>query len=63
MREAYRLQKGSLEESLTGADKSLAIFILFTGKELPEYNLVAEKMTLILQRLQKLSNEQIAANT
>ncbi len=57
MRDAYRLQKNELQSQLVAADKSINVFILYVGKELPEYELVFEKFTTILKRLIKLSNE------
>ncbi len=57
MREAYRLQKNELQQQLKIQNKSLSIFILYTGKELPAYDLVYEKFTAILNRLIKLANE------
>ena len=62
MKEAYRLQKHPLEQLLSQQNKALVLFILFTGKELPEYSLVKEKMDLIFQKLQRLCNEKTAAN-
>jgi ribonuclease P protein component len=50
-REAYRLQKGPLLERLTGKGLSLAVFFIYTGKELPEYATVSEKIGVILQKL------------
>ena len=56
MRESYRLQKDLLEnESIPG--KSLHIFFIYTGKDLPEYRVVFEKTGLILKRLVKLIHE------
>ena len=57
MREAYRLQKNELQQQLQLQNKSLSVFILYTGKELPAYELVFEKFTSILNRLIKLVNE------
>jgi len=57
MREAYRLQKNELELSLKTAQKNLSVFVLYTGKELPEYEIVFEKFTAILNRLIKITNE------
>jgi ribonuclease P protein component len=55
MREAYRLQKNNLQHSLTISGKQLAIFFLYTGKELPDFNLIKEKMSLLLQNLEKIA--------
>ncbi len=62
MREAYRLQKMPLEQLIADQHKTLVLFILFTGRELPDYNSVSDKMLLLLQKLQKLSNEKTATN-
>ncbi len=51
LREAYRLQKLPLESALKSAGKALAIFFIYTGKELPVYAEVYEKMRIILQRI------------
>lgn len=63
MRESYRLQKNELFNSLVVSKQSIAVFILYTGNELPEYDLVFSKMTLIIKRLQKIINEETAGNT
>ena len=63
MRETYRLQKNELKQLLLQKNKRLAIFILYTGKEVPDYDLVNEKMNLILQKLQRITNEKTVANT
>jgi ribonuclease P protein component len=57
MREAYRLQKGMLHDQLTLHQKNLSVFFLYTGKELPAYDLLFEKMGLAIKRLIKLSDE------
>ena len=51
MREAYRLQKAPLEQALQTKQRRLALFLIYTGKELPQYTLVKEKMEVVLQRL------------
>ena len=63
MRETYRLQKNELEQLLLQKNKRLVIFILYTGKEVPDYDLVNEKMNFILQKLQRITNEKTVANT
>jgi ribonuclease P protein component len=62
MKEAYRLQKNDLQNELTQKNIQLECFLMYTGNELPEYNLVFEKMTNILKRLQKIVHENIQAN-
>ena len=56
MREAWRLQKNELQESLIKNNKTISVFILYTGKELPAYNLVFEKFTNIINRLIKITD-------
>jgi ribonuclease P protein component len=63
MREAYRLQKNELSGQLNSAQKKLSVFILYTGKELPEYELVFEKFTAILNRLIKIAHENSEVGT
>ena len=53
MREAYRLQKQALVGELAGKNRSLAVFFIYTGKELPDYGAVSEKIGVALQRLIK----------
>lgn len=51
MREAYRLQKATLEQALQTKQRRLALFLIYTGKELPEYALIKEKMEAVLNKL------------
>jgi len=51
LREAYRLKKVPLQNFLKEQNKSLAIFFIYTGKELPVFAEVHNKMEIILQRL------------
>lgn len=50
IRESYRLQKHYLQEITTG---KYAFAIIFIGKEMPDYNLVYEKMMLCLKKIIK----------
>lgn len=52
-KEAYRLQKLSLQSAiLQQKGFCLKLFLLYTGKEMPDFNLVEEKVGAILQRLE-----------
>ena len=51
LRECYRLNKTVLHEAVNDKKKPLAVFILYLGKELPEYALLDEKMKLALTKL------------
>ncbi len=63
MRESWRLQKNNLAESVRSLNKNMTVFIIFSGKELPPYNLVVEKNTALINRLLKICNETTAAYT
>ena len=54
MREVYRLQKSPLTRQLSDVKKQLALFFIYTGKEIPEYTDLLEKMNKILVRLQDI---------
>lgn len=55
IREAWRLQKNDLKQQLDTANQQLHVFFIFTGKEVPDYKLIAEKTTIALQKLEQLS--------
>ena len=57
MREAYRLQKNDLVNQLSLNKKAINIFFIYTGKEVPTYDLVFEKMGDVLKRIIKLTDE------
>ncbi|MGG9971076.1 ribonuclease P protein component [Ferruginibacter sp. SUN002] len=63
MREAYRLQKKELQQLVITGNKGMNVFFIFSGNEIPEYDLVFSKMTKALKQLQKLLNENTATNT
>jgi ribonuclease P protein component len=52
-REAYRLQKLPLLDLLKKKERSLAIFFIYTGKELPDYRTVSDKIGVLLQKLMR----------
>ena len=55
IREAWRLQKNELKQKLIEKNLQLHVFFIFTGKELPDYKLIAEKTAIALQKLEQLS--------
>jgi ribonuclease P protein component len=57
MREAWRLQKNELQLSPLLAGQSLNLFLIYTGKELPAYTMIFEKIALVITRLLKLADE------
>jgi ribonuclease P protein component len=61
MREAWRLQKNDLTQKIK--DKNLLVFIIYTGNELPGYNLIFEKTGAVIKRLIKINDEATVANS
>ncbi|MBS1946806.1 MAG: ribonuclease P protein component [Bacteroidetes bacterium] len=63
MREACRLQKNNLNQLLQERKLQLVLFVVYSGKELPEYQLVYDKIGLILQKLSNIISEKSPSNT
>lgn len=57
MRESYRLHVQPLQEYLQQQQKSLAVFILYVDKVLPEQELLHQKMQVVMKRLIKELHE------
>ena len=51
IREVYRLQNAPLKNMIKTGIKSLDIFIIYTGKELPVYTEVSVKFGQVIQKL------------
>jgi ribonuclease P protein component len=49
MREAYRLQKCELQETLSAGNKNMLLFFIYTGKELPDQTTINEKVSYVLK--------------
>jgi len=62
MKEGYRVQKNSLTEKLRHQKKCMAVFFIYTGDALPEYQMVSEKINMALNRLEKITDEIAASN-
>jgi ribonuclease P protein component len=54
IREAYRLQKNELHEQVVSKKKAINLFFIYTGKELPQYQLIYETVRIALQKLQQI---------
>lgn len=63
MREAYRLQKNNLQDTLEQTNQQAVVFILYVGNEIPVYDVVTEKIHAALKKLQKIIHEAPAANS
>jgi len=62
-REAWRLQKKQLNEKLKINGKQLNVFFIYTSKELPDYQLVKDKVAVALEKLEKFIDESTVANS
>ena len=62
-REAYRLQKNELAEKLKLSGRKLNVFFIYTDKEIPDFNLVKDKVALILKKFEKIVDENIPTDT
>ncbi len=50
-KDAWRQQKQVLEGKMDGRPERLVVFLVYTGKELPVFNVVNGKLAVILSRL------------
>jgi len=62
-REAYRLQKQELHEILKQKKIQLNVFLIYTSKEMPEFNIIKEKVNVALNKLIKIIHESVSPNT
>lgn len=62
-REAYRLQKNTLQQLLINKQKHFNVFFVFVGKGLPSFIHIYEKLSLILERLIQKMDEKNIPNT
>ena len=53
IREAWRLQKNDLKDQCKKSLIELSVFIVFTGKEMPDYKLVSGKIKEVITKLAK----------
>ena len=51
LREGFRLQQHELKQIVANSEKDLFVFILYTGKILPNYTSVFQNVGLALQKL------------
>ena len=62
-REAWRLQKNDLTEKVKKTQKQLNVFFIYTGKELPDFTTVKDKVAVALKKLADKIDENISANS
>jgi len=58
-KEAYRLQKNTLQDKLKEQNRKLNVFFIYTGKELPLYTDVYNSINTALTKLLEISNKKI----
>lgn len=63
MREAYRLNKAELLQHAVQNNLQVAAFIIYTDKVLPDFELVNNKMKLLLSKLIKVTSEAVPKNS
>jgi ribonuclease P protein component len=51
MREAYRLNKESLYQSLSEKNSNIAVMFIFIGKQMEDYQVIEKGMKLALKRI------------
>lgn len=62
-REAWRLQKNELKQKMQTSGKQLNVFFIYTGKELPDFTIVKDKVAVALKKLVDKIDENISANS
>ena len=62
-REAWRLQKDELKDKLKNSNKQLNVFLIYTGKELPDFTTVKDKVAIALKKLSDKIDENISKNS
>jgi ribonuclease P protein component len=62
-REAWRLQKIDLSEKIKTTQKQLNVFFIYTGKELPDFITVKDKVAVALKKLADKIDENIPTNS
>lgn len=56
LREGYRLQKNQLQAEIN-EQNGLSIFILYNGRELPQYEIIYRQVGVALKKMIKIINE------
>lgn len=53
LKEAWRLQRAPLEEAVSMGTRSLDVFLIFSGRELPMYSDLSKRVKKAIERLSK----------
>lgn len=62
VREAWRLQKNELQGLLKEKEDHLHVFLIYTGKEIPDFTLIREKVAGVFVKLNKILHENTGTN-
>lgn len=62
-REAWRLQKIELKELVKAKSKQLNVFFIYTGKELPDFKTIKDKVAVALKKLAGKFDENISSHS
>ena len=63
IREAWRLQNTGLKEKLKLSGNQLNVFFIYTAKELPDFNLIKNKVAVALKKLSDKIDENGSSNS
>jgi ribonuclease P protein component len=61
-REAWRLQKNEIREKTRETQRQLNVFFIYTGKELPDFTTVKDKVAIALKKLADKIDENISSH-
>ena len=61
-REAWRLQKNEITKKAKEAQRQLNVFFIYTGKELPDFTTVKDKVAIALKKLADKIDENISSH-
>jgi ribonuclease P protein component len=62
-REVWRLQNVELKEKMKTSGKQLNVFFIYTGKELPDFRIVKDKVAVALKKLEIKIDENSSPDT
>lgn len=63
MREAYRLEKRGLEQTMQNKQQQLVVFFVHTGRDLPQLSQLSGSMRSIIQKLTRIAHEKVPVHT
>jgi ribonuclease P protein component len=62
-RESWRLQKNDLKKILLDKQLNMVLFVVYTGRDMPEYEMISQSMSKVIEKLYGIANEAAKANT